>query len=924
MANHDYNMPGGGVWEDDRNQSFQSFSPHHQSPATPYQTNSQGTGYHASQAQQPAGYGWQKGAGYYAPQAQHGAEQGWVSAGHNPAQAGYEWQQGIGHNPWQGQQPAGYDWQQDTGYDAPQAQQGMGQEWIWRSTTQGNNTPQAQRSAPPVQVSSYNVGAEYNSGVGNHTPQVQHPAPQAQQGMGQEWMSAGYNPAQTQQPAEYDAGNNTPQAQRSAPPVQASGYNAGAEYNSAVGNHTPQVQHPAPQAQQGMGQEWMSAGYNPAQTQQPAEYDAGNNTPQAQRSAPPVQASGYKAGAEYNSTVGNHTPQVQHPEALQFQLEPPPRIDLRNPPNKAQKRRIEIEDNGKRRQVDTEPKEVEELRSDLEYEKAKMAHTRGKMREVQKQTVTLREELDVHRHALRDMGDTAKGQTGMYDALQASHQRAIDDLKRESQVALKAQEEQFKRYMDDEVAKLRRKHEAELGKEQAQAEGRFAAMAARQVRPGSRSAPYTISEAESARQDRRLKEARGELEKHPGVFLVPHPAPDDEDESGDESLDEAEKQQAALMWAWKQLEREKRRKEQKEQWDSEEEEDRKGDDLERARKSQQEELGKRKDNAYKSTVRDVFGKATKLWTAKDYVNYQPASEEEMKRCKRGEVVPPEGVWRFFFGKSFAKCLHNRILINRLVEETVTVVAREGKLPKVTKDYLRALHLNVLRGARFQWKLHQQRDDETKEEANKRAEKYEEERRLQTNNTSRKTRKRMVRLATAKKMKQIKLQEGKPGAAEVFKNAGDVVKALGNDGMSSEEERVDIVTTRSGQQKKTTVFAVKVLDWREVIIDKQVKMLDWYRRHQKKRGYKGYDRVRVEESSASPPPLKLPRNFFDPRWLKKQKKFDPEIEGTLKIRKPNFQLLDFDFNGVNSDKDKEDGGGGEDADGEDDNDEMRVD
>ncbi|KAJ7733431.1 hypothetical protein DFH07DRAFT_968045 [Mycena maculata] len=810
MANHDYNMPGGEVWEDDRNQSFQSFSPHHQSPATPYQTNSQGTGYHTSQAQQPAGYGWQKGAGYYAPQAQHGAEQGWVSAGHNPAQAGYEWQQGIGHNPWQGQQLAGYDWQQDAGYDAPQAQQGMGQEW----------------------------------------------------------MSAGYNLAQAQQPAEYDAGNNTPQAQRSAPPVQVSSYNVGAEYNSGVGNHTPQVQHPAPQAQQGMGQEWMSAGYNPG-----ADPTAGG----AQRSAPPVQASGYNAGAEYNST---------------FQLEPPPRIDLRNPPNKAQKRRIEIEDNGKRRQVDTEPKEVEELRSDLEYEKAKMAHTRGKMREVQKQTVTLREELDVHRHALRDMGDTAKGQTGMYDALQASHQRAIDDLKQESQVALKAQEEQFKRYMDDEVAKLRRKHEAELGKEQAQAEGRFAAMAARQVRP-----------------DRRLKEARGELEKHPGVFLVPHPAPDDEDESGDESLDEAEKQQAALI---KSSGIARRRK----TW--------KGDDLERARKSQQEELGKRKDNAYKSTVRDVFGKATKLWTAKDYVNYQPASEEEMKRCKRGEVVPPEGVWRFFFGKSFAKCLHNRILINRLVEETVTVVAREGKLPKVTKDYLRALHLNVLRGARFQWKLHQQRDDETKEEANKRAEKYEEKRRLQTNNTSRKTRKRMVRLATAKKMKQIKLQEGKPGAAEVFKNAGDVVKALGNDGMSSEEERVDIVTTRSGQQKKTTVFAVKVLDWREVIIDKQVKMLDWYRRHQKKRGYKGYDRVRVDESSASPPPLKLPRNFFDPRWLKKQKKFDPEIEGTLKIRKPNFQLLDFDFNGVNSDEDKEDGGGGEDADGEDDNDEMRVD
>ncbi|KAJ7760131.1 hypothetical protein DFH07DRAFT_957780 [Mycena maculata] len=598
MASHDYNMPG--VWEDDINQPFQSFSPRHQSPATPYQTNSQGTGYHASQAQQPAGYGWQQGASYYAPQA-HGAEQGWVSAGHNQAQTGYEWQQWAGHNPWQGQQPAGYDWQQGAGYDALQAQQGMG-----------------------------------------------------------------------------------------------------------------------------MGQD------------------------------------------------------------------------------------------------------------------------------------------------------------------------------------------KFKRYMDDEVAKLRREHEAELGKEQAQAEGRFAAMAARQVRQGSHSAPYTISEAESARQNRWLKEARDELEKHPGVFLVPHPAPDDEDMSGDESLDETEKQQAVLMWAWKQLEKEKR----KEQWESEDE-DRKGDDLVRARKSQQEELGKKKDNAYKRTVRDVFGKATNLWTAKDYVKYQPASEAEMKRCKRGEVVPPEGVWRFYFGKSFARCLHNRILINRLVDETVTVAAREGKLPEVTKNYLRALHCNVLEGARFQWKLHQQQDDETKEEANKCAEEYEEERHVQTNNTSRKTRKRRARLATAKKMTQIRLQEGEPAAAEVFKNAGDVVEALGNDGMSSEEERVETVRTRSGQKKKMTVFAVKVLDWREVIIDKQVMMLDWYRRHQKKRGFKGFDRVRVNESPVSSPPLKLPRNFFDLRWLKNQKKFDPEIERTLKIRKPNFKLLDFDFNGVDSDEEEEkDGGGNEDTGGED--------
>jgi hypothetical protein len=114
----------------------------------------------------------------------------------------------------------------------------------------------------------------------------------------------------------------------------------------------------------------------------------------------------------------------------------------------------------------------------------------------------------------------------------------------------------------------------------------------------------------------------------------------------------------------------------------------------------------------------------------------------MKKSKNGEAVPPKNGWRLFFGKSFATCLHNRILIDRLVDETFAVVEHDGRLPEVTKDYLRALHLNVLKGAQFQWSLHRPRDDETREEAKKRAEEWEEERRLQTNGNSRKRRVRI--------------------------------------------------------------------------------------------------------------------------------------------------------------------------------------
>jgi hypothetical protein len=171
----------------------------------------------------------------------------------------------------------------------------------------------------------------------------------------------------------------------------------------------------------------------------------------------------------------------------------------------------------------------------------------------------------------------------------------------------------FEKQLQDTVTKLCGEYGVELGKErvsrrrsryktrltfhQAQTEVRFAAVAARQVRPGSRSAPYHTSEAESARQDRRLKEAKHELEKHPGVFVVPQPTPDDDDEddSDKETLDEAQKQQAVLAWAWKQIEKEKKRQGQMES----EEEGGQAEGLQKARKSQQEDLSKHQDNAYK-------------------------------------------------------------------------------------------------------------------------------------------------------------------------------------------------------------------------------------------------------------------------------------------------------------------------------------
>jgi hypothetical protein len=74
---------------------------------------------------------------------------------------------------------------------------------------------------------------------------------------------------------------------------------------------------------------------------------------------------------------------------------------------------------------------------------------------------------------------------------------------------------------------------------------------------------------------------------------------------------------------------------------------------------------------------------------------------------------------------------------------MAVVARENILPEVTKDYVRALHFNVLKGAQFAWHLRQLRANETKADAKARAEEWEEDRRMRTNSTSRKTRVRIA-------------------------------------------------------------------------------------------------------------------------------------------------------------------------------------
>ncbi|KAJ7834435.1 hypothetical protein B0H13DRAFT_1914101 [Mycena leptocephala] len=322
-----------------------------------------------------------------------------------------------------------------------------------------------------------------------------------------------------------------------------------------------------------------------------------------------------------------------------------------------------------------------------------------------KRRIEIEENLVASRRALRDIAETTNGQTGMYDALRVSHEQAMDELRRAGVDALKHSES---RHLEDTVAKLRGEYANDLGQERAQNEVRFAAVALVKFVP-----------------NRLLKEARQELDKHPGVVVIPRQTPDDgDDESEEETFDEAQKQQAVS----------KRKKRNKEP----ESDDEGGiaKDLERARKSQQENGSQR------------FGKALESGPQKT-----PSITNQLGWGSRSA----QGRFGALLRKGIHE-LHPQPALDRQTgDETLATVAREGFFQSFI-------------GSR------QARADETKNDAKQRAEEWEEERCLKTNRPHERQ-EAGKRMATAKRMKKIRLQEGQPEPPR-FSKTRATFKALG--------------------------------------------------------------------------------------------------------------------------------------------------
>ncbi|KAK7017761.1 hypothetical protein R3P38DRAFT_3201364 [Favolaschia claudopus] len=108
-------------------------------------------------------------------------------------------------------------------------------------------------------------------------------------------------------------------------------------------------------------------------------------------------------------------------------------------------------------------------------------------------------------------------------------------------------------------------------------------------------------------------------------------------------------------------------------------------------------------------------------------------------------------------------------------------------------------------------------------------------------------------------------------------------------MSSEDD-ADEVINRDNQKLIVTVRIIRKCGWRADLVRKYVDWIDLARKEDLKIPTKGAPRIRVDEFGPGTPPKGLPRSLYDESYLDQERRFDNDIERTLKINKKDFELL----------------------------------
>ncbi|KAJ7016077.1 hypothetical protein C8F04DRAFT_1282789 [Mycena alexandri] len=316
-------------------------------------------------------------------------------------------------------------------------------------------------------------------------------------------------------------------------------------------------------------------------------------------------------------------------------------------------------------------------------------------------------------------------------------------------------------------------------------------------------------------------------------------------------------------------------------------------EYERARQTQQALLTTAQDRNWKEIIRIFWRKKYGFGCSKDWVAYKGEEEGKSLRCSAG-LEHLNASSKLYFGSGWASSLWNKEILQLCVKEVLRKRKEDPNsyaVPDVTAMYLEALLYGNLKDAHTEWARHQPRGGETEEEAKRRADQYDADRRAKNVGNSRKQSKFAKREKVADLMMKVYTAKFDARAVEAWKWRKELMRVLGAAGMSSEEDNIADVMTSRREMASMMVHAIKVCPWRAPKVNEHMEAIDEAAPSVMKAASNGRMRTRTKEASESLPPLGLPRSVYNAAWLSAQKALMSNIEEEYETSETEFKIME---------------------------------
>ncbi|KAF8206590.1 hypothetical protein K438DRAFT_1962927 [Mycena galopus ATCC 62051] len=282
-----------------------------------------------------------------------------------------------------------------------------------------------------------------------------------------------------------------------------------------------------------------------------------------------------------------------------------------------------------------------------------------------------------------------------------------------------------------------------------------------------------------------------------------------------------------------------------------------------AKKNAKAQLTKAENERWQALAREFLVATTGCNQAKDYRDYEPATDDQKEQCDEGDLIP-QADSKLYFGSGFLNCTWNTKL---LLQWSATLQARQNAdhhhwgVPKVEGKYIVSLFRTAITGYQAEWKRAQPLPGETLIDTCARLTAWDERRLDQAAWKKRKTTKYTSRKAIIEKMIHIEIENERKQAfldtsgSNVSQNTNvatwrfleQLLEHLQNDGMSSEEvsdQEVVVGVVRA----LVPVHKVLISPWRNEKIRQYMEWVDEGGAHLKLKSATQRTRVRVPEKS----------------------------------------------------------------------------